>query len=398
LAVAQAFAFEPMPDVMQVLKRIFPERNGWFVEEPLGAPSEMNDKARPFFETFRVIVPDIGALDLAVGRLLSAPNDLPIKKVSRYDRDPNAPGLPGFRGIWCRTEDKDIAGVSILTPNQNRFLIWAKYQYYPACNNDSIPSKVRDWYARSAGQYFASLDTGVPDTEPPRAASRTLPDWIDLYPVFPAVHMSDSPRQLREHWSEVRAWGLEGLLAFQPTAAAIDRFITQAPDTLWPNREIRFLQHFLRQCDDLGNDPGSVQALFDGEITASTESTYIFAVDRYGRIRCAPSESLSRQPADTSGAGDYSIRPYGVHAILFPGAPILTGGHLQYSISGDMPSLKVISADADAYFYSEVLGDSGYEDVSHLTDLFVESLGHLFAALKAHDVNLESVTIRKFHP
>ena len=58
--------------------------------------------------------------------------------------------------------------------------------------------------------------------------------------------------------------------------------------------------------------------------------------------------------------------------------------------------LERVSADAGAYYYSNVRGDAGFRDVAHLTDVFVASLGHIFAALRPAGVSLEYVTIRKF--
>jgi hypothetical protein len=339
-------------------------------------------------------VPEVDAVELAVGHLLTAANILPTHKVTRYDRKPDAPGLPGFRGVWCRMEDDSLVGFSILTPNQNRFLIWAKYQYYPVSGNDAIPEKAREKYARDVSQYFASLDAGVPDTEPPQAMRSDLPESMDVFGAQADSSMTESPDTRRARWAEIRAWGFSGVVSFRPTVGAIDRFIEAAPDTLWPNREIRFIQHLYRQWSDLGNGPRSIGTLSAAGALGAEGKSYFFAVDRYGRVRFARYDAALESHHELR----YGFRPYGRHAILFPGTSILTGGHLHNAGTEGQPFLNRVSADADGYFYSDVLGDAGYLEVAHLTDAFIASLGHFFAALKQAGVRVDQVTIQKFWP
>ncbi|HUU46223.1 MAG TPA: hypothetical protein VM118_10875 [Acidobacteriota bacterium] len=389
---ADVYAFEPMPDIMQRLLQVFPERDGWFIEEPLGAAPQTPEGAQPFFATFRVVVPDVDAVELAMGHLSTAQEILPTHKITRYDRKPDAPGLPGFRGVWCRTEDDSLVGFSILTPNQNRFLIWAKYQYYPTLDDDAVGRKAREKYARDVSQYFASLDAGVPDTEPPRAIRQELPERIDLYPPITEAPLTLRPREWRDRSAEIRAWGLTGVVAFQPTREAIDRFIEQAPDTLWPNREIEFIQRLFRQWSDLGNSPRSIRTLARGAMPDTEHESDFFAVDRYGRVRFARDDA----GLESHNKLTYGFRSYGRHAILFPGAPIRAGGFFHIGAAENQAVIERVSADAGAYYYSNVLGDAGYHDIALLTDFFVASLGHVFAALQQAGVSLEDVTIRKF--
>jgi hypothetical protein len=169
-----------MPPIMQTLLEVFPEEKGRFVDEPFGATSEMPAEARQFFETFRVVVSSVDDIEKTLARLFAASSRLPIKKITRYDRNPGAPGLPGFRGVWCQTEDESQIGFSIVTINENRFLIWAKMGYYPFFANDSVNPKVRDQYARDVSQYLAGLDLKVPDNEAPPASGRGLPERMDF--------------------------------------------------------------------------------------------------------------------------------------------------------------------------------------------------------------------------
>jgi len=383
---------EPMPEIMQTLLRIFPEHDGWFIEEPLGLHPKTPQQAQQFFLCERIVVPDLSALDLAVGKLLQAAPLLPIKKVTRYDRDPDAPGLVGFRGVWCATEDKELLGVSVLTPQQNRFLIWARDRYFPAFDNDSIQPKVRDWYARSVGQYLASLDAGVPDTEPPVAASRTLPEWMDLLNASNTtdIRLLTNEAQRGDN-TEIKAWGLHDLVSFTPTRTARARFAADAPDTLWESRYAHRLQRQLEAFASSGRHAKDIIS-FGADPVDSTRvrslasGLYAFAVDRFGRVRLIEPAGFDATPIHlAAGVADWQ-------GLLFPAAPVLTAGYLQIEGSEHGARLLRIISESPFNCYAP-------DHWSGLSDLYLESIGHLLGALTAHEQNglisLDELTISK---
>ncbi|HSG99459.1 MAG TPA: hypothetical protein VLB27_05390, partial [candidate division Zixibacteria bacterium] len=323
--VPSASAFAPMPPVMQTLLRIYPEGNGWFVEEPLGVAEHTPEKAEPYFRTFRVVVPNLESLELAVARALSAANTLPIKRVHRFDRKPTAPDFAGFRGVWCELENSEQIGFSIVTPNQNRFLIWAKYQYFPAWGDESINHKTRDAYARDVSQYLAGIDAGVPDNDPPVATQRQLPDSLDIYTGAEGTALPARIDGLRSRYQqirkneEIRAWGLKNVKLILPTVAGIADIIDTAPDTLWPNREIGLLQHDWRHyVSEAGLRPQEIRCATAGNVRLEESAVYLYAVDRYGRLRYVPAQDVLGDSAFALPAFGYSITTVGAHALLFP--------------------------------------------------------------------------------
>jgi len=395
LVPAGVLAAQPMTPLMTTLLSVFPEENGWFVEGPLGVTPFMPEDARKFFDQPRVIAPDIDALQIAVGKLFAASGQLRIKKITRYDEKPGADGLPGFRGIWCQAEDKDAVGFSILTPNQNRFLLWAKDQYYPAFGVDTIEGKIRDWYARSVSEHLASIDYNVPDSGIPVAAERSLPVWMELYPAAPPMVIQDALKfeEFLAASSEIKIWGWEGLAAFIPTASAINRFIASAEDTLYPNRNAVLLQGDLRSFHAAGGKQAAINALTEAALDTLSSGNYAFAVDRYGRIR------IARWPGEKA-AGDAPTEqavsaPPISHALLFPGAAVLTAGTIELGRLGNRPAVKLVTTRSEPYFYSRI-APSIREDITDASNSYLLSLGHLFSSLKAMDVALDSVLIRKF--
>jgi len=389
-----ALAFEPMPPIMQTLLVIFPEKNGWFVDEPLGVVPGTPEEAKPFFECFRVIVPDLESLDKAIGRLMANAPKLPIKKITRYDREPGAPGLAGFRGIWCKTEDESQVGFAIVTVNQNRFLLWAKQGYYPSFAIDSINAKVRDQYARDVSRYLAGIDAKVPDNEAPQAAGRMLPEWMDLYPPVdwrPVDTLNIG--KLEEANTEIRAWRLHDISSFVPTEAGIERIIAAAPDTLWPDQDIGAIQHVFRQYRDAGILPERIYAV--GRDGLPDDGDCSFAIDRYGRLRYTNRGGMSwsgRIPEKS-----YIGRPgLSRQSLLFPGAPVLSAGRFYASVGDETVHLVRVCVEGGSYFCSTTDGRAAFDAITLLSDKHLETLGHFFGVLKNLGIHIDRVSISKF--
>lgn len=386
-------AARPMPPMMQTLLTVFPEERGWFVDSPLGSAPNMPEKARAVFEQPRVIVPDLDGLQIALGRLFASSGQLAIKKINRHDEKPGIDGLPGLRGIWCEMEDESLVGFSILTPNQNRFLIWAKDHYYPAFAIDSIERKVRDWYARSVSEYLASIDYDVPDNPVPDAAERRLPSWMELYPAPPPMDESSGEKlnDLMAANAEIKIWGWGGLTAFIPSESAIERFISSATDTLYTDKDAALFQGEFRRFLEAGGRPDQVIALTRGVFDTLSPGIYSFAVDAYGRIRVARRATVQMPYASNANTSSAQVG----HDMLFPGSSVLTAGSLEIARSQDQTAIEMISTRSESYFYS-VISPTVREDVVRNAETYLLSLGHLFASLRSMQVPLDGVLIRKF--
>lgn len=380
LLATPALAFEPMPPIMQKLLEVFPEENGRFVDEPFGSIDAMPKEARLLFETFRVVVPTPDDIDKTLARLFSAASHFPIKKITRYDKEPGAPGLAGFRGAWCQTEDESQVGFSIVTINQNRFLIWAKMGYYPAFANDSINPKVRDQYARDVSQYLAGIDFKVPENGAPQASGRGLPEWMGLYRPCSDFRYLDFDEI--ERMVEVRAWGIESVKSFCPTEEMLDRIMSEMPDSL--------LQYQRNEClqDDMAQ---FVEGNFDGPGPATlTRAGYRgnermkFAVDRYGRVRYCKA----------AGEGEISVRL----GVLFPAVPILSAGSFRHLYPGEyfdtLNWISTVTCMESFYFYS-YSPNSDAEILRGESDAHLRALGYFIAVLRALGFNLEEMEITK---
>jgi hypothetical protein len=304
---------------------------------------------------------------------------LPLKKVTRYDEKPGLDGLPGMRGIWCETEDEAEVGFLILTPNQNRFLIWAKEHFYPVIGDENIPRKVRNQHVREISDYLASIDFDVPDYRVPLAADRELPSSLDLYPEPPTPVLSTESklRELMAAYSAIAIWGWSGLTAFVPGEETIDRFITSATETLYTSKEAGMLQNVYREFADSGGTSAQINVLTRTGFDTLAAGSYIFAVDRYGRVRIARDDGVNR------------------HALLFPGLPVLTAGAMELRRADDQPVIHAIAMDTAPYFYSRFAATIR-DDVAKRSDDYLLSLGHMFASLKVMRIPVEGVLIRKF--
>lgn len=384
--LGSAQAAEPLTPLMQTLHEVFPSDKGWFLEGPLGVAPGTPEKAVKYFEQPRLVLPNVDAVQPALGRLYAATSRLPLRKVHRYDEDPGVDGLPGFRAIWCETEDEEQVGFAILTPNQNRFLIWARDAFYPAFQVDTIEPKVRDWYARSVSEHLASLEMGVPGSYPPKAEERMLPEWFDLYPPAPKRVIADDERfvEFLLLQSEFRIWELTGIVAFVPTDETLNRFIDSAPDSTVPNDEPFLIQDQYRNLQAEGGREASVNNLTADGFDTLAAGEYLFAVDRFGRIRIAH--------------GGEPVQPtkyVQTHALLFPGEEVLTAGWLAIRQRDSVNYIHSVDAFSRTYFYSP------YEqtirtDMTDRSNDFILTLGHLFESLKRLGLSAEGVLIRKF--
>lgn len=383
LWATSAQAFEPMPPIMQMLLEVFPEENGRFVDEPFGSTAEMPDEAKPLFETFRVVVPAVEDIDKNLAALFAASSRFPIKKIARYDKNPGAPGLAGFRGVWCQTEDDSQVGFSIVTINQNRFLIWAKMGYYPAYANDSINPKVRDQYARDVSQYLAGIDMKVPENDAPEAGGRGLPESMEFYPppnqrTWNGWHVVDSVLRAER---TIPAWGLEGVAGIIPTDQTVKRIISEAPDSIRFSNDMQFIQDDLQALVLGGHDISSHCSI--GQ--SLPRGDYRFAVDRFGRLR------MCTMP----GEGDVGISIES----LFPATGVLTVGTVAtYGLNE--ASIKpvvymYVTPYPSGYFYDMETAMSS-EDVRHALHAELRSLGHFFAALSHLEIPIYRVLISEF--
>lgn len=386
-----AFAFEPMPPIMQKLLEVFPEENGRFVDEPFGSIESMPKEARTLFETFRVVVPTPDDIDKNLARLFSASSHFPIKKITRYDNEPGAPGLPGFRGVWCQTEDESQVGFSIVTINQNRFLIWAKMGYYPAFANDSINPKVRDQYARDVSQYLAGIDFKVPDNEAPQAGGRGLPEWMGLFPARVDVIRVPGIDPRRDGLGKIPPigiWGLRNVFAFVPDSILLDSIAGSATDTLWLNPDLKFIQKAL--------DPGpyhvqrtiGVRNLTKMTFDSLRTGRYLFVMDRFGRVRFQ----------ETEEGGDGALT-----TTYFPALPILAQGIFvvnrccaydanQYNV------LVEVGTYSGPYFYSWY-DSTATVIAAQMTDEHLKTLGHFIKLARLLSLPyhpLDGLRIRKF--
>ncbi|HWO58176.1 MAG TPA: hypothetical protein VNN55_11490 [bacterium] len=390
LLATPVLAFEPMPPIMQTLLEVFPEENGRFVDEPFGATSEMPAEARPFFETFRVVVPSVDDIEKTLARLFAASSRLPIKKITRYDRSPGAPGLPGFRGVWCQTEDESQIGFSIVTINENRFLIWAKMGYYPFFANDSVNPKVRDQYARDVSQYLAGLDLKVPDNEVPPASGRGLPEGMDFLEPTPApwVGGGASPSLLVPQIEEIRTWGLSSVKAVVPAQSLMERIINDTKDTLYANRDESLIQRqferWLSPAFRLGASITNVTSgLFD---TLRHGGNYSFVIDRHGRMRICT----------FPGEGDDGIPDI----LLFPMAPATCAGVVSIRrgtewASPDPPEVASVVCNFSSYFWAGSMWSEQADAARAVTDLQLQSFGQFFRAMQLFGVGFDNVIIRK---
>lgn len=382
-SVLPVLAAEPLPPLMKTLMGIVPEGRGWFVDGPLGTTEATPGDVRHLYECPRVIVPSVDDIAGATGRLFAAGKLLPVRRITRFDEKPGTKGLPGFRGIWYETENKEDVGFLVLTPNQNRFLMWARLGYFPALGVDTIQSKIRDWYARSVSDHLASLDYDVPDNIPPRAGERSLPAWMDLYPPEPpaAVTSDDKLRDFLELHGELPLDGCSGIRALIPGDSLTEALIAQAPSMVHFSGADAVLQVSLRDLCQDNQARTMVSPLTRVSFDTLSADSYIYAVDRYGRIRVAVSEQET----------DVKVP----HTVLFPGEPVLSAGRLAIREANGRRSVAEVAAYAEEYAcsrYSPGFRAEFADRVNH----FALSVGHLLGSLKAIGIPCEDVLIRKF--
>jgi hypothetical protein len=183
------------------------------------------------------------------------------------------------------------------------------------------------------------------------------------------------------------------LTAFVPSAQAIDRFISSAPDTLYENKESVLLQAVLREYFVVGGRLGAVNALTRDGFDTLGAGSYLFAVDRYGRVRVA-------RGSDGGGESEYrtgtAAEPPPVsHAMIFAGADLLTAGWMRLEKRSGETVIGSLNAQSGQYFYSSI-APTIRDDVTRYSDQYLVSLGHLFASLEGLGIRVDGVLIHKF--
>lgn len=392
---SSAHAVQPLPPLMKTLMQVFPEQDGWFVEAPAGTVPGIPEAARAFFECPRVIVPEYHKIDLAAGKVVSAEVKLSTRKITRYDHKPGAPGLPGLRGVWCAAEVEPSQGFLLLTPHENRYLLWARQSYFPSFAVDSIQPKFRDAYARAVSDHLTAVDYGVPTTVSPRAVERNLPSWMDLYPDTAEITSEQITRfdSLMAGAAEMKLWGCAGFTEVAATQAAVDRFVGAATDTLFQNLREAALQTEYQGFLKSGIKRAPIITLTSAGFDSLAPGWYIFGVDEYRRVRIARTiePSLFRATASQTAKSPSLSN----HALLFPGQPLLAAGSFDVALRDSKRSIRTVTIWSDHIFFSPA-SPSVAREISERSDAILLSLGHLFACLKDIGVSLDGVRIRKF--
>ena len=169
---------------------------------------------------------------------------------------------------------------------------------------------------------------------------------------------------------EIKAWGLHDIVAFTPTAHALDWMLDHVKDTLWPNLAVHMIQYVFDEFASGSGTPGLINNYdrpASDTLLGSRKQTLNFAVARYGRLRYSDWK-LPGWQCHKAGSS--------AHALLFPCAPVWTAGYLEIEpFVVDSGGIRVISiGPLDNCFLSDVEIGIPPRVESPVSDVFMETL------------------------
>jgi len=386
---------QPTSNLLVKLIEIFPQPEGFFVASAFKVDATFFPNAMRLLDAPRIIVNSPKGLHQATQRLNDAGSVTVVEKKNFLISNQGAPA--GYRGILVTLErEGERKEIQFLTPNQNRWLIWAKRKYFP---NLSAPfAKALRKYAVQVSDYLKAIDEERFDAPEPKASALGLDGDLDFYaepPPYVIDPFSDYLKLLHAN-KEIKIELLSGVTAFAPTRASIDWLIAHRTHDLFLNKEISMLQREFRTFIQRGGDFNQIWTLTSEVFATLDAGTYFYAVGKGGRIRFG--YELPRKQVKAAEKRGIKLARAN-HALLFPGERILAAGEFQVEVdsdSGEQKQRKIVMVNTSSghYFYSNK-AKTIRRDISIRSDYYFLSIGQFLKRLDEIGIPYKGTLIEK---
>lgn len=390
--------------VLESLQALYPEAMGFKVEAPLEPDDGTREDFARLLKAFRVVVvPPHVTVSEASRRLLQKGS--PFTQVLDHGEQgeflPQAP--VGYSGALASARlKKKLIDINFITVNMNRWLLWARENYFPVWQGERDTSMQE--YAAAVSQYMRRNDFGNVNNEEPKASELGAPSKADLYGSI-AVSSADAGEFLSlvlAH-KEMDMHLAKGVMSFVAGEGAIDWLVGHSGKTRFEHRSQAHMQRIFQSFIEEGRSFLELMSLTPEIIEGLEPGRYFYAVDDYGRVRFGLMKT--REDGDPMSVWTERMKAY--ECLLFPGQPVLAAG--EFLITEDAPPLEAgldgasypagrlvsVNAFSSCYFYRP--GDKRLKkQVKDMSDKFLVSTGHFLNALKEIGITANGIRISKF--
>ncbi|UCF20214.1 MAG: hypothetical protein JSU87_02065 [Gemmatimonadota bacterium] len=367
------------------LNRHLPTDSGYWVLGPLDFGVEVFDTFNVIPTTLRILAPDPASSRTITRRLWVPTGGVALEELQPADTLAHE-FPPGYSG---RVLKGSIAGertlVQVFTVQEHRWLLWAR-RVEVAGIRQPVGGPVARYSIAVAG-YLAAVDSGR-RAPPPRAGDFGLEPIYDLYAEPPEPVVRDAEGYLgllHGHRAFSLGNAINDVYGFIPSPALSQRLESSADAVLFLNKEgDAALQSRYRDFESAGGGWSDLPVLTSRSLLELAPGRYVYATDRYGVTRVAPSANLSRPTVQASPA------------LLAHGDPVRAAGELLISAEpGGRPRLAELNVRSEEYFFSN-RSLTLYEDVERRSSRYVAAVAHVLAGLEQAGVPTEDVLIRKY--
>ena len=386
---------QPTSNLFAKLIEIFPQSEGFFVASAFKVDSTFSPDAMRLLDAPRIIVNSPKGVHRATQRLNDVGSFTVVEKKIYFISNKGAPA--GYRGILVIVEHEgERKEIQFLTPNQNRWMIWAKRKYFP---NLSAPfAKALRNYAVQVSDYLKAIDEDQFDAPEPKAVALGLDDNLDFYAEPPpyVIDPFGDYLKLLDANREIKTDLLSGVTAFAPTQASIEWLIAHRTNDLFENKEISMLQREFRSFIQRGGEFNHIRTLTPIVFATLDPGTYFFAVGKRGRIRFG--YELPREQVKAAEKRGVKLARAN-HALLFPGERILAAGEFEVEVdsdSGEQKQRKIVMVNASSghYFYSNK-AKTIRQDISSRSNYYFLSIGQFLKKLDEMAIPYKGALVEK---
>ena len=390
--------------VLRALHDLYPEQMGFRVEAPLEPKGGTSEDFQRLLKAFRVVVvPPHVTVTEASRRLLQKGS--PFKRVLDHGEEgeflPEAP--VGYSGVLASARfNKKLIDLNFITVNMNRWLIWARENYFPVWQGERDTPMQE--YAAAVSQYMRRNDFGNVESEEPKAAASRAPSKADLYgSVGAQSHDTEEYATTVLAHSEMDFHLARGAMSFTAGTGAIDWLTDHSGKDRFEDKKQAHLQRTFQAFIEDGRSFTELRTLTPEILGELDPGRYFYAVDEHARVRFGPVRANEDQDPKTL----WKERMKGYECLLFPGQPIVAAG--EFTVAEETPPLEAdlegapsratrlasVNAFSAHFFYRP--GDMRLKkQVKDRSDDYVVSIGHFLSSLKKMGISPEGIRISKF--
>jgi hypothetical protein len=390
-------------EVLNSLQALYPEAMGFRVGAPFEPEEGTGEDFARLLKAFRVIViPPEVTVNEAARRL--AQKGSPFKQLLDHgEKGEFLPEAPvGYSGVLATARlNKKLVDLQFITVNMNRWLIWAKDNYFPMWQGER-DTPLQE-YAAAVSQYMRRNDFGSIMAEEPVATDVGAPAKADLYgPRAPEAADAAGLSSVMSAHKEMKLDFAKGAISFVAGPGAIKWMVKHSGNNRFSDTDQARLQRVFQTFIEESRSFKELMTLSPEVLADLSPGRYFYAVDEYGRVRFGPIKCDGQDPMSL-----WTERAKSYECLLFPGQPVVAAGEFEVaqdqapaeaSLDGaSSPRGRIAAVNAFSCYYFYPPGDKDLKNLAKKkSDKFLVSAGHFLGALEDMGIEPDGVRISKF--